>query len=102
LHANFAFSKAYLAEHDGTRAGLPGPALYIDMALFDNPAPTWLGVQETIAWTAHGMSATFARCSIDWRAADKTQFSGALDAAGVCKNLEALAAVAKQAGRGSP
>jgi hypothetical protein len=34
LQANFAFTKAYVAESSGTDGGLPGPNFYLDLILF--------------------------------------------------------------------
>lgn len=62
LQANFAFTKAYVAETSGTAGGLPGPAFYVDMALF-NGRPDWIKLGPDIDWKHDrlGLSATFAR-----------------------------------------
>lgn len=62
LQANFAFTKAYVAEASGKAGGLPGPAFYVDMALFDR-RPDWITLGPDIAWKHERlkMSATFAR-----------------------------------------
>ncbi len=50
LQANFAFTKAYLAEQSGTKGGLPGPAFYVDMAVFGGHRPQWIDLGPEIAW----------------------------------------------------
>lgn len=62
LQANFAFTKAYLAEQSGRAGGLGGPKCYIDLALFDDPVPSWLDIGAPFDWK-HGdlaLAATFA------------------------------------------
>jgi hypothetical protein len=51
LQANFAFTKAYLAEQSGKKGGLPGPALYVDMAIFGNERPPWVDLGPDIDWS---------------------------------------------------
>jgi hypothetical protein len=51
LQANFAFSKAYVAESSGTAGGLSGARFFVDLALFDNPTPAWIVLGETIEWS---------------------------------------------------
>ncbi len=62
LQANFAFSKAYIAESSGTKCGLPGPNFYVDLMLFDSPRPNWLDIGPEIPWSHRdlGMHAKFA------------------------------------------
>ncbi|MGM4980617.1 hypothetical protein [Rhizobium sp. 11_C7_N12_5] len=50
LQANFAFTKAYVAEQSGTRGKLPGPAFYVDMMLFGDCRPPWLDLGPDIDW----------------------------------------------------
>jgi hypothetical protein len=60
LQANFAFSKAYLAESSGSAGGLPGPNFYLDASLL-RPTAVLLNSQNwpKIAWSSHGLSSTF-------------------------------------------
>jgi len=60
LQANFAFTKAYVAESSGKAAGLGGSHCYIDLAFLNAPFPQWLG--EPVLWKNAGlkMEATFA------------------------------------------
>jgi hypothetical protein len=41
LQANFAFTKAFLADGSGTKAGFVGPSFFLDMA-FCEDLPVWL------------------------------------------------------------
>lgn len=63
LQANFAFTKAYVAETSGTGGGLPGPNFYIDMALFGDIRPPWMNLGPNIDWNCPrlNLQATFAR-----------------------------------------
>jgi hypothetical protein len=62
LQANFAFSKAYVAERSGAREGLAGPNFFVDLALFDAPTPAWVKKGPTVEWSDERlrMSASFA------------------------------------------
>ncbi|MDM9645558.1 hypothetical protein [Rhizobium sp. S163] len=61
LQANFAFTKAYVAESAGSAGGLPGANFYVDMALFQG-RPTWLHLGPEIEWSHPrlGLKATFS------------------------------------------
>lgn len=63
LQANFAFTKAYVAESSGSAGGLPGPNFYVDLALFGNTRPPWLELGPNINWKCDRLNlhATFAR-----------------------------------------
>jgi hypothetical protein len=37
LQANFAFSKAYVAESSGSKGGLRGANFFVDLTIFDTP-----------------------------------------------------------------
>ncbi|KAB1082571.1 hypothetical protein F4V91_31970 [Neorhizobium galegae] len=50
LQANFAFTKAYVAESSGTGGGLPGPNFYLDLILFGHSRPQWLELGPAIEW----------------------------------------------------
>lgn len=52
LQANFAFARAYEAEQAGSRAGLEGPNLFLDIALFRHGIPEWIRSGPSIAWVA--------------------------------------------------
>lgn len=48
LQANFAFTKAYVADSAGSRAGLGGPRFFVDDAIFDGAIPTWVSAGDAI------------------------------------------------------
>ena len=50
LQANFAFTKAYLADSSGSKAGLGGPRFFVDDAVFEGEVPTWLLSEDPISW----------------------------------------------------
>jgi hypothetical protein len=62
LQANFAFTKAYVAENGGSAAGLPGPNCYVDIGFFTAPPPPWIDLGPAINWRDDelGLTATFA------------------------------------------
>ena len=49
LQGNFAFTKAYLADQGGTKAGLVRAQCFVDMVLFSKP-PTFLDLGAAISW----------------------------------------------------
>lgn len=51
LQSNFAFTKAYVADSDGTSGGLSGANFFVDLALFNDPSPPWLDFGPPIRWT---------------------------------------------------
>ncbi len=62
LQANFAFTKAYIAEQGGSEAGLPGSQFYVETLLFGGRRPAWINLGPDISW-AHpslDLKATFA------------------------------------------
>jgi hypothetical protein len=62
LQANFAFTKAYLADSTGSAGGLAGAHFFVDLSLFEAPPPPWLVLGEKIDWLHPrlGMKASFA------------------------------------------
>jgi hypothetical protein len=62
LQANFAFSKAYVAESSGKGGGLGGPNFFVDLALFNSPMPEWVVAGKTVRWSHKRlrMEASFA------------------------------------------
>lgn len=63
LQANFAFTKAYVAESSGRKGGFEGSRCFIDLAFFDDPPPPWLDLGEAFEWTDPrlNMKASFAQ-----------------------------------------
>ncbi|MCI0622070.1 MAG: hypothetical protein L0387_10445 [Acidobacteria bacterium] len=51
LQANFAFTKAYLAESAGTKAGFQGANFFVDLIIFDTPTPPWVVRGKTVNWS---------------------------------------------------
>jgi hypothetical protein len=52
LQANFAFTKAYLAESAGSKRGLGGSRLFVDTTLFcDGRVPAWIDADDPIAFS---------------------------------------------------
>ncbi len=51
LQANFAFSKAYVAERSGTRGGLGGATFFVDLTIFHAPMPAWVLAGDPISWS---------------------------------------------------
>ncbi|MBO6562746.1 MAG: hypothetical protein JJ959_19515 [Nisaea sp.] len=49
LQSNFAFTKSYVADTDGTKGGLVGPNFYVDDLLFSS-IPTWLIKEDLVHW----------------------------------------------------
>jgi len=50
LQANFAFTKAYVADETGGESGLTGSNFYVDSAMFDPGCPSWLDAEGPLAW----------------------------------------------------
>jgi hypothetical protein len=50
LQANFAFTKAYVAESSGKKGGLGGPTFFVDAEIFKSPIPAWVVRSETVKW----------------------------------------------------
>jgi hypothetical protein len=77
LHANFAFTRAYLADLDGSRAGLAGPGCFIDRVLFDDPPPEWVAFKRTVRWAVEGMATEFGElATLDRKLAGRLRYHG--------------------------
>lgn len=64
LQANFAFSKAYIAEGEGKNGGFPGNNVFIDMSIFENENLQSLVIDTPFKWeakNAKGLESIFAR-----------------------------------------
>lgn len=63
LQANFAFTKAYVADETGGASGLTGSHFYVDTALFEMPHPPWIDGEGPIHWENQrlALSADFLR-----------------------------------------
>lgn len=62
LQANFAFTKAYVAESSGKGGGLAGARCFLDLAFFDEVLPPWIKLEPAITWNDErlGLEAEFA------------------------------------------
>jgi hypothetical protein len=88
LQANFAFTKAYLSDDAGSRAGLGGAKCYIDLSFFDKPIPDWISFARMQCWFTPGMSATFGELrSIDRDGARRVKYDGILNSVEIAKRL---------------
>lgn len=62
LQANFAFTKSFLAEESGSKGGLPGNNIYIDLNLFENTSIKCLDIAEPFTWSeCPGLETEFAK-----------------------------------------
>jgi len=62
LQANFAFTKAYVAESSGSAGGLQGPNFFVDLSIFAQPMPDWIELGPAIDWSYErlGLRTSFA------------------------------------------
>lgn len=65
LQANFAFTKAYIAESSGSGGGLPGANFYLDTAILLDPTRAWPAYENRIKWrdATLGLDTEFLRVS---------------------------------------
>lgn len=90
LQANFAFTKAYLADAGGSKAGLGGPACYVDLMLFSDPCPNWIEFDGVTKWSDRGLSVDFGKLKhIDASLPGNGDPPGVLDADEIAKRLRA-------------
>jgi hypothetical protein len=50
LQANFAFTRAYLAETSGSKGGFDPGNLYLDARAFRGDIPAWFGAGQPVSW----------------------------------------------------
>jgi hypothetical protein len=87
LQANFAFTKAYLADVSGSKAGFKGPRFFLDAA-FCSIEPSWFDIGKRIQWEVEGMSGEFLELkSIDNVAAGASRHSHLRNAAEIALSL---------------
>ena len=88
LQANFAFSKAYLADEAGTKAGFGGPNCFADASLFTDPPPPWLAFDGSVDWAGDGIGGRFYRVQrIDHRLANASAQRGIRNAFEIAEAL---------------
>lgn len=77
LQANFAFTRAYLADAGGSKAGIGGASCYIDLALFKATKPFWMTFEREQSWSGLGLDVTFGKLgTVDWKNGAKRNFPG--------------------------
>lgn len=59
LQANFAFSKAYLADAEGSKGGFAGPNFFIDANLVPSAPPNWFKSERTVTLAQNGLGGDF-------------------------------------------
>jgi hypothetical protein len=59
LQANFAFTKAYLADCAGKKGGFEGPNFFVDANMIPDDPPTWLKIKKTIELNEEGIGGNF-------------------------------------------
>lgn len=97
LQANFAFSKAYLAESAGTKGGFVGANMFIDHSFLSDEKPEWLKLGDTIRWETEGMESDFSLIeNIDGVLAGSRNHEGILDAFEVAEKLAASEEIVKR------
>jgi hypothetical protein len=88
LQANFAFTKAYLADASGSKAGFRGPRFFLDAA-FCLAEPSWFDVGDRVEWEVEGMSGKFLELkSIDRVAAGVSGHCHMRNAAEIAQSLD--------------
>lgn len=66
LQANFAFTRAYLADQAGAAGGFAGANLFVDRVIFDDKMPPWVSHDGLVRMTSHGIAAEFFKvCDLD-------------------------------------
>lgn len=88
LQANFAFSRAYLAESGGSKKGFKGANCFVDMTLFDNHFPEWIQFRRINKWNDRGFSAHFGEfeCA-NWVEAGRTSYLGLASTISIAEKL---------------
>ena len=102
LQANFAFTKAYLADVDGSRGGFTGPKCFIDSAFF-NQIPGWITSSKSVTWSTAGMHGTFLQIdNMDMFAARQDYFPEVRDAVEIANSLNITYPVSVEGSTRSP
>lgn len=89
LQANFAFTKAYMVDDAGSRAGFGGPNCFVDLSMFADERPAWVEFDEILDWKADGMSGRFGKLRrLDVQAAGRAGHAGILPAFDIAARLD--------------
>ncbi len=90
LQANFAFTKAYLAESSGSSGGFEGNHLYIDSNLLDLKKLNWMKWNKVIIWEYPGLCTKFIEyLSMDNKKANAQRGLGIKTTEGIAQSLSA-------------
>jgi hypothetical protein len=88
LQANFAFSKAYIADSGGSKKGIGGPNCFLDLSIIENEIPSWLQLSNTVDWSDRGLSARFGIVTgMKKQEARQCNFNGLLNAFDIASKI---------------
>jgi len=88
LQANFAFTRAYLANEAGTKKGFGGCECYIDTTLFEQRSLPWISFGRNVPFKDKGLCVDFKQyVSVDWKSARKTEYKGIRSTASIASKL---------------
>ena len=88
LQANFAFSKAYIAESSGSKNGFKGNHLFIDKSIFEITLPEWITTDKIFCWEYPGLTSDFIQFkSINLDLANHLKGSGILSTEKILQNM---------------
>ena len=88
VQANFAFTKAYLADIAGSGGGFAGPKVFLDLTLLSSPSVPWVAFSEIIDWSEPGIQGQFGAIQkLDVSAAGRARNTGCRDAYQIAEAL---------------
>jgi len=88
IQANFAFTKAYLIDSEGSNGGFAGPNCFIDLSMFNNPLPKYITFSNYINWNNNGLWGKFGQLkSFDFVKAGEEKDKGFLNAFEIAENI---------------
>ncbi|OTW89168.1 hypothetical protein BK702_10405 [Bacillus thuringiensis serovar cameroun] len=88
LQGNFAFTKAYVVDSGGGKAGFGGPKMYIDLNLFDDELPEWIEFSREIELMSDGLNGKFGELKdFNQKLAGETRHKGILSATEISTSL---------------
>lgn len=96
LQANFAFTKAYLADHVGTKGGFGGPNFFVDQNMLPEPTPDWMTYDVTPELKEDGIGGIFLRVTSMKRFALNEENKDLLDAFEIAERLTGSADIASK------
>jgi hypothetical protein len=88
IQANFAFTKAYLVDSEGSKGGFGGPNCFIDLSIFNSPLPKFITFTNYINWNNNGLWGKFGQLkSFDFDKAGEEKDRGFLNAFEIAENI---------------